>query len=95
LSKRSDSIVVRLVDKTNQGPEEEAEILLDDISPDDLPLVQAGAVFYWAVGYYNSSARQRIRQSTIVFRRLPTWTDAELGYLEEKVDKQTALFRWA
>src|SRR6266511_2905008 len=94
LDRRADSIHVRLVDKTNGG-EEEAEILLDEISPHDLPLVRAGAVFYWTIGYRDSASGQRSRQSSIVFRRLPAWTDSELAALRKKVRRQSALFRWA
>jgi hypothetical protein len=83
------------VDKTKGGPEEEAEIPLEELSPHDLPLVRAGAVFYWTIGYRDSVTGQRTRQSSIVFRRLPAWTDRELEALRKKVRRQDALFRWA
>jgi hypothetical protein len=94
LDRRADSILVRLVDKTNGGSEEEAEILLTELSPHDLPLVRSGAVFYWTIGYRDSVTGQRTRESSIVFRRLPAWTDSELAALRKKVRRQGALFRW-
>jgi hypothetical protein len=94
LDLREDSIRVRLVDKTNGGVEEEAEILLDEISRHDLPLIKRGAVFYWTIGYHDSATGQRTRQSIIVFRRLPAWSKSELEAMRRRVRSQSALFRW-
>lgn len=95
IDRREDAIRVRLVDKTRrQEPEEEAEIPLEELSPADLPLVQAGAVFYWSVGYRDSPAGQRTRQSSITFRRLPRWTKRELDDLKEEARRRAARFGW-
>jgi len=65
------SFVARLVDLTNEGPDEEAEFLLEKVSKDDLKLLTPGAIFYWNIGYSKNSAGQRTRSSSIRFRRLP------------------------
>jgi len=74
----SESFVARLVDRTEPGPDEEAEFRLDEVSRPDLPLVVPGAVFYWSIGYLDRPSGQRMRQSVMRFRRLPTWTNEEL-----------------
>lgn len=43
----------------------------DDVSLDDISLLKAGAIFYWIVGYVESSTGQRSRMAEIKFRRLP------------------------
>jgi hypothetical protein len=70
--------LARLHDLTASGPEEEATLLMDDVSADDRVLVQPGAVFYLNIGYYISLTGQRIRGTTIRFRRLPSWTADEV-----------------
>lgn len=73
-----DSFVVRLVDKTNGSPEEEAEIPLAEIMPGDSELVKPGAVFYWVIGYRREDHGQVSRSSMIRFQRLPAWSPAEV-----------------
>jgi hypothetical protein len=94
LERRQGAIRVRLADKTNSGREEEAEIRLDEISPQDRDLVKPGGVFYWIIGYHDSATGQRSRQSIVVFRRLPAWTQRELQDIQEKVRNQKTLFGW-
>ena len=38
-------------DAFEQSPDEQVEIYLEEISPDDRPLVVPGARFYWVIGY--------------------------------------------
>ncbi len=77
-SVQGDSFVVRLVDKTNGSPEEEAEIPLAEIMPGDRELVKPGAVFYWVIGYRREDYGQVSRSSMIRFQRLPSWSPAEV-----------------
>lgn len=72
----------RLIDQTRPNPEEEAEFSKDEISPDDLRLLEPGAIFYWSIGYLDKKSGQRIRESVILFRRLPAWTEKELKEAE-------------
>lgn len=66
-------------DKTN--PDDADELVTIDISevtPDDLPLVLKGYVFYWSVGLLDYPGRGRSRESKIRFRRLRGWTKNEI-----------------
>ena len=94
LSKGRDSFHARLVDRNRVGPDEEAEILLDEVSEDDLPLVAPGAVFYWSIGYHTGTNRQKKRVSIIRFRRLPAWTEKELQQANEQADRLRDSLGW-
>jgi len=75
----SNSFIARLTDKDNDT-EEEAEILLDEIDPNDTELLEPGAIFYWSIGYDDEASRKRF--SMIKFRRLPTWNKEELEFIK-------------
>jgi hypothetical protein len=89
-----DSFLARLVDLEQQGPDEEAEILLDELSADDLPLVNPGAVFYWHIGYHVDRSGQRKRASIIRFRRLPMWTAKEIETATREAERTRDLLGW-
>ena len=78
LSVTGDSFVARLVDKTNPGPEEEAEIPLAEVMPGDHELVKPGAVFYWVIGHERKAHGQLCHSSVIRFQRLPSWSPADM-----------------
>ena len=59
---------VELSDLTSSNPREFADISLEDVSEQDLPLVKPGAVFYWSLGFETSTGGQRSRVSEIRFR---------------------------
>ncbi len=65
-------------DVLEQSPVEEVEIYLEEISPDDRPLVVPGAHFYWTVGYLDGIGAPRRRTSIITMQRLPGWTEDDL-----------------
>ncbi len=73
-----DSFFARLVDKSNEAPDEEAEFAIEEISSGDMHLLKIGAVFNWDIGYHESKGGQRTKQSVIRFRRLPAWTNREI-----------------
>ncbi len=73
------SFTARLVDIRNDDePDEEGEILLEEVSPADMALVAPGAVFYWTIGYMTAGSGQKRRVSQIRFRRLPVWTERDI-----------------
>ena len=72
--------------------EKEAEIPLDEVTPDDLELLQPGAVFYWTIGYDISPGGTRRRASEIKFRRLPSWTKGDIARLDEHANELFDLF---
>jgi hypothetical protein len=73
---KKDTFIARLTPIIGQGPDQETEIYLDEIEPEDQSLIQPGAIFYWSIGYLDRPSGRR-RVSIIRFRRLPTWTTKE------------------
>lgn len=73
-----------LVDMTQRDIEEEAVLDLTELSEDDLPLVEPGAVFYWSVGYRVEQSGERSRSSVIWFRRLPAWTQKDMERVQAR-----------
>ena len=73
-----DSFVARLIDRSNDMGDQEAEFPMDEVSDSDRPLIVPGAIFYWDIGYLENKGGQRHRTSMIQFRRLPSWTAKEI-----------------
>lgn len=63
--------------KDLDGPDMDGEFSLEEVSSDDLGLVRVGAEFYWNIGYVEHRGR-RTRESSIRFRRLPAWSQAQI-----------------
>ena len=82
-----DCFLCRLVDQDGNSPDEEAEILLSEISDEDLQLIDIGAVFYWNIGYQINQSGSRARSSIIRFRRLPVWKAEELSEARKNAEK--------
>lgn len=79
LSVGSESIEVELRDAgDDSAPKEIAEIGKDHISPRDLGLVEEGAMFTWSIGFRTESHGQKSLSSSIRFRRMPPWSEADL-----------------
>lgn len=79
-----------LTDRTR--PDEQATFDREEVSPDDLELLQPGAVFFWAIGYETSESGQRSRVSRLRFRRLPRWTKRDLARVREAAQRWEDLF---
>ncbi len=78
-----DGFIARLTDvKTNQ--DEDATIPLRMVSDGDRPLLQAGAVFYWSIGYSRDWTDQIQMKSELRFRRLSGVNDSDF----EKAKKE-------
>lgn len=92
LRKSKDSFFARLVDLTSQGVDEEAEFSLEEVPPPDTGLLQEGAVFYWDIGYLDQTNGQRLRVSSLRFRRLPSWSEKELTEAEIQAARLQELF---
>ncbi len=88
------SFVARLIDLTANGPDEEAEFSIEEISKEDRGLLQPGAIFYWNIGYHDTSKGQRIRSSLIRFRRLPVWQKAEIDEAKQNAVKLRDVIDW-
>jgi|GEM_PF-998412 len=82
-----DNIIAQLIDLNLLGNKEIAEIPKQEISSSDFDLLREGAVFYWTIGYRDSTSGQRERVSTIRFRRLPMWTEKEILRAKESGER--------
>lgn len=85
-----DKFTARLVPIVGEGPDQEAEIYVEEIDRDDRALIEPGAVFYWSIGYLDGPSG-RLRASVIRFRRLPVWTGLELQNAEAEAAKLRGL----
>ena len=89
----ADSFVAIVSDMTNRGnPDEEVELGLEDVAPDDMRLLRPGSLFYWAVGYEDGRGVPRQRVSRIRFRRLPGLTTRDVAHAKETAQKFATLF---
>lgn len=75
----NDFFTARLIDITaeSENEEEEADFPISDLSDSDKKLLKVGAIFRWAIGYRKSFSGNKQRISSIIFRRLPKWTNRE------------------
>jgi hypothetical protein len=88
------TFVTVVSDVTNpQNPPEEVEFDSSELSPDDLPLLVPGAVFYWSIGYQDTPGGQRQRVSVIRFARLPRLSQAAVNRAFEQADHLAALLK--
>lgn len=84
----------KLINLTDKGYDEHAEISNDEITQEDIELIHPGAVFYWSIGYSHSSTGQRRRFSDIRFRRIPVWNNKEINIAREKAKRISNLIKW-
>ncbi len=85
-----DTFLSRLVPVEGAGDDQEAEIYLDKIDPNDQQLVQPGAIFYWHIGYLDTPSG-RYNTTSIRFRRFPAWSKRDLMEAELGVAKLKSL----
>lgn len=89
----TDSFVAIISDTTNPNkPDEEVELELEEVAPDDMRLVRPGSLFYWAVGYEDGIGVPRQRVSRIRFRRLPGITSRDIARARDTAKRLDALF---
>ena len=79
----------RLVDVSGDGPDEEAEFSLREIT-DDRHLVVPGAIFSWIIGL-QWRRRQSVRVSEIRFRRLPPFSEETIARAEARAHELAKL----
>jgi len=84
----------RLLDLTDDNPEEEADFSIEEVSEDDRKLLKPGAVFYWSLGYLTTGTGQVIRTSIVKFRRLPAWTETEVKRAQEQAAEIRRTIGW-
>ncbi|MBW1789043.1 MAG: hypothetical protein JRK53_20915 [Deltaproteobacteria bacterium] len=81
-----------IADKTNPDVENQfVTVNTEDITPNEVSLMEPGAVFYWSIGFFDYPGRGRSRESRIRFRRLMGPSKADIARAE-KIGKKFAEF---
>jgi hypothetical protein len=80
---KAETFTARLVRIKGNGPDQEAEIYLQEVDPEDIPLIKPGALFFWNIGY-NKRPSGVMRASVLRFRRLPKWDQRDLKIAKNK-----------
>lgn len=92
---RDETFTARLTDLKNREVEEEAEIYLAEVSEEDRPLLQPGAVFYWSIGYRDDYSGQRHNEGFIRFRRLPVFSRKDIERARQEAEEIRQAFGWS
>jgi hypothetical protein len=75
----------RLRDRTDPtSPRERAAFDVTDVSENDHSLFRAGAVFRWLIGKREDLFGGQERTSRLVFRRMPVYSERDIGAAEAK-----------
>ena len=85
------TFTARLVDVTNNGPDEEGEFSLHELNGDE-SLVIPGALFTWSIGMQTRGSRE-IRVSDIRFRRIPPFSKEAIAKAEQKAEVLYKFFK--
>jgi hypothetical protein len=81
-----------ITDKTNPDFEDQfVTVDTEDITPNEVSLIEPGAVFYWSIGFFDYPGRGRSRESRIRFRRLMGPSKADIAR-SEMIGKEFAEF---
>jgi hypothetical protein len=97
LEVREDCIIARIndLDRLNTDRiEEEAQIPISEIDPEDVELVKPGSIFYWNIGYWDTARGQRIRSSLILFQRVPYITKKKIEGAAIEAEQVRELISW-
>jgi hypothetical protein len=84
------TFTARLVDLTNNGPDEEGEFSLSELNGDE-SLVIPGALFTWTIGLQTRGSRD-LRVSDIRFRRIPPFSKEVIAKAEQKAQLLSEFF---
>lgn len=90
IDENSKTFWARLVDRTSGLPDEEAEILFDEIPSDDWQLIVPGSLFSWNIGR-ELRDRQIRRVSEIRFRRSFLFSKYAIARAKERADVLASL----
>lgn len=79
LETSAENFIARIKDLTSTEnlEDEEVEFPIEEISEHDKPMLHAGNIFRWSIGYMISGGT-KLRVSKIHFRRLPAWTPQDI-----------------
>lgn len=87
-----ESFVARLTNKIDpKDIQEDAEFAFSEVPKADQSLIARGAMFYWFIGKTEKPHGQQSNTSLLRFRRLPTWTDADIASAQTRASFLRAL----
>jgi hypothetical protein len=83
-----DVFLAVISDATNShNPPELVELEFAEISSGDLPLIAAGATFYWSIGYWVTPGGQRERVSSLRFARQPRLSKPQMNRIFDQAER--------
>jgi hypothetical protein len=88
-----ESFTSRLIDSHGELPPQQATFCNSELSPEEEDQIAVGASFVWTIGYRHIGAT-RHRDSTIYFRRLPSWNVDELDVAQRKAESLGRAISW-
>lgn len=89
-----DTFSAIILDKTNPNlPDELVTLDIEEVTPNELPLLKLGSIFYWSISYADYPGRGRRKESKIRFRRLPTWSQKEINRAIKSGEKLASYFQ--
>lgn len=74
--------------------DEIAEFPVGDVSDDDILLFKPGAIFRWLIGYERHPSGTKRRASSVVFRRLPSWSATDLSRANQEAKMLVEAITW-
>lgn len=91
---KEETFTARLIDITNaNNPEEETDFSIDELSTDDMKMLNEGALFRWVIGYdINNGTKRKLSQ--IIFRRLPQWTKTDIVEADKEAEELFSSLQW-
>jgi hypothetical protein len=73
---------------------EEITFPTEEISESDREIAVPGSVFYWDIGYQDRIDGQRLRVSSIRFRRIPVWKEKDLEVASREAELLSESLGW-
>ncbi len=94
VDKENRIFLARMIDLTagKTFEQEEGEFPIDDLRPDDLPLLEEGALFRVRVAYWIKRGGTRQRFTELIFRRLPCWNERYFESAKQRAAELAAYF---
>jgi len=89
-----DECRARIRDLTKPGFVEEITFSIEEISESDHNIAVPGAVFYWDIGYQDRIDGQRLRVSSVRFRRIPMWKEKDLISSQREAESLSETLGW-
>lgn len=90
---KRDFFIAKLDDLDFPGTYEIGEFDVSDISPEDLDLIQLGAVFYWSLGHVMNRGQLK-KESMIRFKRSAPLSVNELDEIEDWAENKYRNLVW-